>query len=63
MLSKLALPLHQRPVAALDDEPRLHRRELALQRRLAEALADFALDVFAWSVRCIRGPGRGPARA
>src|SRR5689334_4971495 len=39
------LTLDERPVAALDDQPRLHRGELALERRRVVALADFALDV------------------
>src|SRR5262249_49243569 len=40
-----ALAPHHGPVPALDDEARLHRGTLALERRRAVALADLALDV------------------
>src|SRR5439155_16678688 len=40
-----SLPLHLHPVAALDDEPRPHGGELALQRHRVESLANLALSV------------------
>src|SRR5207247_1179970 len=47
------LPFRQRPVAALDDEPRLHRGKLALQRHRVEAFADLAFDML---MRVLDGP-------
>src|SRR5947207_1809918 len=59
------LPLRLRPVAALDDEPCFHGGELALERRLAEAFTDLALDSMSLVGSASRrtGPARGPAQA
>jgi hypothetical protein len=45
MLSKLPCPFIGAQSPLSTHQPRLHRRQLALQRHRAEALADLALDV------------------